>query len=526
MIGEFLFLVLATSLGATSVNNNIINSAIEAHDEADALISQNIQNRGFNYSDANIVRHYLNSGENEYECFNPNYYLQKSSSINNTRDYHSHNSEDSFDYLNNKIVDRHLIGNDDRVIITNPSQQPYLPTAKIVSIFSSESGNITVPMRGTGFMIGPNLLATAAHCVYDDYTVDEFDNNIYDPEFATTVRIFCGISSNDVQNENYQYYAEATVINIQKSYHIGCWDDYDWAILELDRNLGNYTGWYNITPNWYSYGEDLYSYGYPSDLGDRNMCMAPGQMLGHSTYRYQYSIDTYGGQSGAPVFMEDNQGAPHVIAIHTMGETIYNSGTIINTFIYEYIQSFFTSKNYAATIHPSDYGYSDAYANHYTIAENFITHNLNNSFNFYTRRYRCGYIHNEYIVTSPIRQTFTEAFIEYQFDYPVLAIDVDLSHWREFAHEWLDKTTGTATIQLADDYYEDDWYDYFDLLADSTALPRDRSNPTTYRIEFPSMTYGFRFYSSIPEPRFNNDNRGRICIGDMNVYINSGYFDN
>ena len=60
MIGEFLFLVLATSLGATSVNNDIINSAIEAHDKANALISQNIQNRGrICTGDMNV---YINSG--------------------------------------------------------------------------------------------------------------------------------------------------------------------------------------------------------------------------------------------------------------------------------------------------------------------------------------------------------------------------------------------------------------------------------------------------------------------------------
>lgn len=176
-----------------------------------------------------------------------------------------------------------------------------------------------------------------------------------------------------------------------------------------------------------------------------------------------------------------------------------------------------------ATIQPSDYNFADAYPTDSNTGTNFITHNLGD-ISFRTRRYRTGYIQQEYIVMSCVKTDITEAWIEYEFDIPVYKIDVELTHWREYSNEWLDKDSGVSKLQLWHDdvwwnpFDEEGWVDYFDLLSDETSLPRDRTNPTLYTIEFEEPVSGFRFYSSINSPRVSSNNRGRVCIGDMTIY--------
>lgn len=177
------------------------------------------------------------------------------------------------------------------------------------------------------------------------------------------------------------------------------------------------------------------------------------------------------------------------------------------------------------TIIPTDYGFQDAYPTDNSTKTNYKRHYLIDGFSFRTRRYRVGYIHNECIVMSCIKTNVTEAFIEYAFDVPISKIEVDLSHWRDYANEWLDKNSGVAQLHIwhKKDWWNlldsDKWITKFDLLADSTNLSHDRNNKTTYTIEFETPVYGFRFYSKINKPRSSTSNKGRICIGNMKLYI-------
>lgn len=177
------------------------------------------------------------------------------------------------------------------------------------------------------------------------------------------------------------------------------------------------------------------------------------------------------------------------------------------------------------TIHPTDYGFGDSYPTDYATSTYYHRHFLSNGFSFRTRRYRTGYIHNEYVVMSCVKTNITEAFIEYAFDEPIYKIEVDLSHWREYACEWLDKDSGVAVLQTwhqrnpLDLFDYDRWVTELDLLSDNTNLPRNRNYPTTYEITFSSPVYSFRFYSKINEARTSDWNRGRICIGNMKLYL-------
>lgn len=165
-------------------------------------------------------------------------------------------------------------------------------------------------------------------------------------------------------------------------------------------------------------------------------------------------------------------------------------------------------------IAPNEYGFEDSYPTDEATKNNFESHTIR-GFTFETRRYRVGYIHNEDIVMSPIRKGINEAFIEYRFKTALTRIDVDLSHWREQSNEWLSSSNGTAVVQQ---YIGNNWVTVLDLLSSDTDLPRNRNNKNTYKIEFSQPSYRIRFYSHYNGTSTGDNNRGRICIGNMAFY--------
>lgn len=201
----------------------------------------------------------------------------------------------------------------------------------------------------------------------------------------------------------------------------------------------------------------------------------------------------------------------------------YYAYTELDSDTYPYWDDYYTKKSFTKPleynqlpqIKPNEYGFADAYPSSDSVKNNFISHTASHNFAFETRRFRTGYIHNEYIVMSPIRNGFKEAFIEYRFSYAVTRIDVELAHWRPSSHEWLTSSSGEATVQY---YWENGWVDKLDLLSSSTALPTDRNSHTFYKIEFENPVYRVRFHAETFAANANNDNRGRICIGDMAFY--------
>ena len=169
-------------------------------------------------------------------------------------------------------------------------------------------------------------------------------------------------------------------------------------------------------------------------------------------------------------------------------------------------------------VKPNEYGFADVYASDETTANTFINHTAHNGGTFQTRRYRTGYIHGEYIVMSCVKQGFNEAYIIYHFDNPIWKIDVELAHWRELSNELLDGETGYFSI---DRYTNGNWQ-YELRLLDTTDIPRDRTKPKKYEIVFDHPTNYVRFYSKYNDDPPDDNDRGRICIGNLAYYEYGG----
>lgn len=191
---------------------------------------------------------------------------------------------------------------------------------------------------------------------------------------------------------------------------------------------------------------------------------------------------------------------------------------------YPYWDDYWTKKTFSKprtyddlpSIAPVEYGFPDAYSVDQDIADQFTQHTTTDGFKFQTRRYRTGYIHNEYIVMSPIRTGYNKAFIEYKFNTPVERIDVELSHWRSTAAEKLTSGTGIAGV---DEFWGNTYTQKLNLLSNSTNLPTDRTNPTVYKIMFDHPVYQVKFYAETFNQITSDSNKGRICIGNMAFYV-------
>lgn len=162
----------------------------------------------------------------------------------------------------------------------------------------------------------------------------------------------------------------------------------------------------------------------------------------------------------------------------------------------------------------NEYNFKDAYPTDSTTKEQFQKHTIR-GFSFETRRYRVGYIHNEDLVMSCIRQNINEAYIEYRFETALTRIDVDLSYWRDPSYELISPNMGTAVIQQ---YKKNGWTTVFNMLDPQKNLPSNRNNKNTYQITFDQPAYRIRFYSNSLITSSSDSNRGRICIGTMSFY--------
>lgn len=218
-----------------------------------------------------------------------------------------------------------VIGTDTRVRVPYPGQYPYFPVVRLILIFPGCQFYI-----GTGFLIGANKLVTAGHCIYDHGT-QEFVQDIIAIAEPGTANNHYGICT------GYQY---------SPNYLISKKPENDWAVMKLDMQLGGYAGilpiadWSTLTPFAVYIGEIP---GYPAVAHKRAtniMWTASGQVTWPPGKKVlNYRISTSGGQSGAPVLIQDS-GQYYAAGIHVTGSSAGNSARAIDTDLFYTLLSY------------------------------------------------------------------------------------------------------------------------------------------------------------------------------------------
>ena len=167
-------------------------------------------------------------------------------------------------------------------------------------------------ISGSGFVLGPSTVVTSAHMVCNE---DFYGTSLY-PESVTVYPAYTGHYTGSgtapfgsASATSYAFYQDYRTTGNQK---------YDWAIITLNRNIGDQTGYPNIKkgPNLW---QSISAIGYPGYIN------AGSQVTNYQMYRSDGSVysflDTHRftstntnsaeGMSGGPVYIS----GPYVVGI-------------------------------------------------------------------------------------------------------------------------------------------------------------------------------------------------------------------
>lgn len=163
----------------------------------------------------------------------------------------------------------------------------------------------------TGWLIDANTILTAGHCVYPPDTVPG--------NLAETTEFFPG---RDGTTDPYgscfgtQAFAPTAWTQDYNEYN-------DWAVVHLDCSIGDTVGWFGF----FSVGGKralrhlpARVQGYPGDMAFGTMWGMGDRIEASQKKMVFYDIDTFGGQSGSPVYYNLSEcGGPCGMAIHAYG---------------------------------------------------------------------------------------------------------------------------------------------------------------------------------------------------------------
>ncbi len=209
-------------------------------------------------------------------------------------------------------------GPDNRVRITNTNLYPWRAIASLLITARDNSQWV-----GTGWFIGPHTLMTAGHVVYiKNSGVPGRDG------WVRSIQVMPGRDGSNLP------FGSVTSTNFRS---VTGWtangdENYDYGAIIVPKDMGNTVGTFGF--GVYS-DADLLSVsgnlsGYPGNKPDGTQWYDNHKVASVNSNKVYYDIDTFGGQSGSPVWRIVN-GQRFAIAIHAYSGTLTNSGTRIIT---------------------------------------------------------------------------------------------------------------------------------------------------------------------------------------------------
>lgn len=217
-----------------------------------------------------------------------------------------------------------VIGDDDRREIVTTTDFPWRCICSLRITAADGSGWI-----GTGWLVGPRLLVTAGHCVY-----------VHDRGgWVKQIEVIPGRRASE------RPYGSCIATSF---WSVRGWTDYrdrkyDYAaiLLPSDRRYGDDLGWFGfaVRPDPVLGGAIVNISGYPGDKPSGTQWFHAKAMADVDERVLTYTIDTAGGQSGAPVWIKYADGSRYGVGIHTNGHITGNSATRISQPVFDNIKA-------------------------------------------------------------------------------------------------------------------------------------------------------------------------------------------
>lgn len=220
-----------------------------------------------------------------------------------------------------------VIGVDSRTRVQPPFKFPY--TAICSLRIAASDGQRFI---GTGFFVGPRVVLTAGHCVYMHDHGGWADTIEVIPALDGSSRPYGSVVCGHFHS------LKGWTKNKKSGY------DYGAIILPENSALGQKTGWFGFcyhSSDKYFKNLPITIAGYPGDKGGNQQWGMSGVCTGVTDggRKIAYTIDTFGGQSGSPVWEVKNN-SYYAKAIHTTGSSKTNYATRINKNIFDLVKGF------------------------------------------------------------------------------------------------------------------------------------------------------------------------------------------
>jgi V8-like Glu-specific endopeptidase len=220
-----------------------------------------------------------------------------------------------------RVGNETVLGTDERVRISDTEKLPWRMVAGLRLV---PKPPFTSTYIGTGWFIGPKTLLTAGHCVFSESDFGGWIGSIDVSPGRNGTKLPYGTVT-------------ATRFSALNVWQASANADFDMGCIHLDEALGAKVGYFKVASMSDSdlEGALLNISGYPADRGNgEQQYFHANRVLRTSARRIYYDIDTYGGQSGSPVWHQsDPQSEPIAVAVHAygVGGTASNLGIVANS---------------------------------------------------------------------------------------------------------------------------------------------------------------------------------------------------
>lgn len=178
---------------------------------------------------------------------------------------------------------------------------PYSAICIVNGFFDTNNDGIADIMRtGTGAIVGPKTILTSSYLI--------FDQNY---NWMTNIEIIPGRYKISDDNEIFPFgkitsLAKATV----GTYHLTGSVNDAWALLDLNYDIGSYTGYFGTSYTDISVNSSIKLIGYHGDL-NMNMGYGIGNVTYLETYQFRHNCYVSSGTTGAPLMYGMN-----VVGVH------------------------------------------------------------------------------------------------------------------------------------------------------------------------------------------------------------------
>ncbi|MFT4152079.1 MAG: trypsin-like peptidase domain-containing protein [Paracoccaceae bacterium] len=197
-----------------------------------------------------------------------------------------------------------IIGDDERLAVPDASADPWRRICQLD--LKGRLGNF----KGTGWFAGPATVITAGHCVHYPQFFDGW---------AEEITVSPGRTGDSFPLGR----ARSGWFSTVDVWRDGQNADFDMAAIHLDEPLGNAAGIFpcRVLDDPALIGRMVNISGYPTDRDlARVQYHHANRIMAVTARRLFYDIDTVSGQSGAPVWVQDDPAAaPACVGIHAYG---------------------------------------------------------------------------------------------------------------------------------------------------------------------------------------------------------------